>query len=250
MALATDDLQTDPTAALPVLLDPTDHVIKHHAAVEVARAPALYRVLKRESERTTFKGARLRDGRDRDWMALQLIMLTAVRKDAVISGSLEEVDTNRGVWEVSEDRQTKRKRTARIPLSPQAAMLTTALGASTQGVHNRWWSVREYFSLPGHKPITIHGLRATFRMWCQTNQVQYELAEESLGHTVASEVGRAYERDDLLEQRRDVLTRYAEFLESAHPEHDDLAPGSIEPRTSMSSETKRMLADRIDNESP
>ena len=60
--------------------------------------------------------------------------------------------------------------------------------------------------------ITVHGLRSSFRTWCQETGVEETLAEMSLSHLVGSDVRRAYARSDMLEERRRVMSDWADFL--------------------------------------
>lgn len=62
------------------------------------------------------------------------------------------------------------------------------------------------------RSITIHGFRSVFSVWCAENGVNMEVAETCLDHEVGSKVRQAYQRSDLLEQRREVLQRYADAL--------------------------------------
>src|SRR6185369_14593212 len=46
------------------------------------------------------------------------------------------------------------------------------------------------------RPITPHGLRATFRTWGEEVDFPRDLLEESLGHQIGTAVERAYRRTD------------------------------------------------------
>ena len=48
------------------------------------------------------------------------------------------------------------------------------------------------------RPITPHGLRATFRTWGEDAGFPRDLLEESLGHQIGTAVERAYRRTDSL----------------------------------------------------
>ena len=58
---------------------------------------------------------------------------------------------------------------------------------------------------------TPHGLRATLRSWMAEQGVPRETAEQVLGHAVAG-VEAAYMRSDLLERRREILQRWADYI--------------------------------------
>lgn len=63
------------------------------------------------------------------------------------------------------------------------------------------------------RPAVVHGMRSTFRNWArERTNFRPELLELSLAHTVGSAVERAYARDDALEQRRAVMSTWAEFI--------------------------------------
>ena len=59
---------------------------------------------------------------------------------------------------------------------------------------------------------TVHGLRTSFRTWCQETGVEDNLAEMCLGHLVGSDVRRAYARSDMFEERMRVMSDWADFL--------------------------------------
>lgn len=60
--------------------------------------------------------------------------------------------------------------------------------------------------------VTMHGCRSTFRDWCAENGVDRVLAEKCLMHATGNEVEQAYQRSDLLEQRRPVMQQWANTL--------------------------------------
>jgi integrase len=59
---------------------------------------------------------------------------------------------------------------------------------------------------------TAHGFRSSFRDWCSEHGVARDLAERALAHTVENKVEAAYHRTDLLEQRRPVMQKWADFI--------------------------------------
>lgn len=60
--------------------------------------------------------------------------------------------------------------------------------------------------------LTMHGCRSTFRDWCAETGQDPILAEKSLMHATGSEVEQAYQRSDLLEQRRPLMQAWADAL--------------------------------------
>ena len=63
-----------------------------------------------------------------------------------------------------------------------------------------------------NKPVTMHGCRSTFRDWCAENGIDRVLAEKSLMHATGNEVEQAYQRADLLEQRRPIIEQWSDYL--------------------------------------
>ena len=62
-------------------------------------------------------------------------------------------------------------------------------------------------------PVTVHGIRSLFRDWCAENGVPDAEAEKALGHTWGNAVTAAYYRTDLLEQRKELMQKWANALE-------------------------------------
>ena len=58
--------------------------------------------------------------------------------------------------------------------------------------------------------ITPHGFRSTFRSWCADHGHDRELAEAALAH-FAGGVEGAYQRTDMLDRRRELMSRWAAF---------------------------------------
>jgi integrase len=64
-------------------------------------------------------------------------------------------------------------------------------------------------------PFTVHGFRATFRTWAaEKTNVQNDVAEAALAHSVGNKVVAAYQRGDLFEKRRTLMKTWANFLQN------------------------------------
>jgi len=91
------------------------------------------------------------------------------------------------------------------PLSPMAmAMLLKKINRNGSG-KPRWVDPRS------GRPITPHGLRATFRTWGEDKGLSRDLLEEALGHQIGNAVERAYRRTDSFDRRRAVMAAWARF---------------------------------------
>jgi integrase len=71
--------------------------------------------------------------------------------------------------------------------------------------------VREELQMDSH----VHGLRATFRTWVTDHAItvcDHDAAEIAQDHVIESRVHRAYDRADMMAERRDLAERWVAFL--------------------------------------
>jgi integrase len=67
----------------------------------------------------------------------------------------------------------------------------------------------------GNDDMTAHGFRATARtMIAERLGIAPEVIEAQLAHAVADALGRAYNRTQYLEQRRDMMSKWADYLDA------------------------------------
>ena len=59
---------------------------------------------------------------------------------------------------------------------------------------------------------TNHGFRSSFRDWGAEQGHSHELLERALAHKVRNATEKAYNRTDLLEQRRPLMQAWADYL--------------------------------------
>ena len=167
--------------------------------------------------------------------ALEFLILTNVRTDAVLNATWEEFDLEQAVWIVPlvhlKDRAhgkegfrvplpsravqiVRRMQEARLspfvfpgqargkPLSNMA--LLTLLKRMNSGDDKKW------IDSVSRRPITAHGFRATFRTWAEeVATFPHAIIEQAMGHQVGTQVERAYRRTDVLEKRRDLMDAWA-----------------------------------------
>jgi hypothetical protein len=63
--------------------------------------------------------------------------------------------------------------------------------------------------------FTVHGFRSSFKTWAvEMTAFPNELSEAALAHVTGDRVEQAYKRTDVLERRRELMQRWAQFLES------------------------------------
>jgi integrase len=168
--------------------------------------------------------------------ALEVTLLTGLRTGEVIGARWSEIDLERKTWVIPPERLKDRKtRTEphRVPLSPQVVAILKALPRLGEFVFaglkpgkplsnmamlsllkdmNRDQSGKPRWVDPkSGRPITPHGLRATFRTWGEDAGFPRDLLEESLGHQVGTAVERAYRRTDGFDRRRAIMDVWANF---------------------------------------
>jgi integrase len=179
------------------------HIVTHRKAMPFGDCPAFIQGL---SGQSSF-GA----------MALLFQILCCVRPTEARLAQWSEIDFSTAIWTIPASRM-KAHREHRIPLSRQALELLQRLASLRTSA----------FIFPGRSCDTLscqpineicagaecqaHGFRSSFADWSAHHEYSYELTELSLAHAFGSTVSRAYRRTDLIEQRRELLQRWANFL--------------------------------------
>ncbi len=171
--------------------------------------------------------------------ALEFLILTNVRTDAVLKAAWDEFDLEQAVWTVPlvnlKDRK-HRKEGFRVPLVERAVeivqrmhegrtsrfvfpgqapgkplsnmALLMLLKRMNSGTNEKWLD-----PMSG-RPITAHGFRATFRTWAEeVATVPHAVIEQAMGHQVGTQVERAYRRTDVLDKRRALMEAWAQWCE-------------------------------------
>jgi integrase len=181
--------------------------IKHFAALPYAELPAFMAEL------------RQRDGVAE--RALELCILCASRSGEILGARWPEIDLDTGVWTVPA-RRMKGGEAHRVPLSSVAvALLRNLPGKSNDGpvfIGTRPGTplgkdaLARALARMGCDGITTHGFRSTFRDWAaERTAFSYAARELALAHAVHSKQSRAYERTDLLDERRKLMSKWAAF---------------------------------------
>jgi integrase len=171
--------------------------------------------------------------------ALEFLILTNARTDAVLKAQWKELDLDGAVWTVPlaslKDRKY-RKEPFRVPLSARAVEIVKDMEKARISsfvfpghVRNKPLSNMALLTLlkrmnagdskvwtdsSSGKPITAHGFRATFRTWAEeVATFPHAVIEQAMGHQVGGQVERAYRRTDVLEQRRKLMDAWAAYCE-------------------------------------
>lgn len=203
------DLQAVPKAR--ELLGKQRHTITHTPAVPWQDVPAFYKSL---------------DDGGVTHLSLRLLILTAVRSHPLRHIQADQIEGD--VWTVPAERQkgtVGQMSDFRVPLSTQAQELVSEARKFE----------RRGFLFPGLKKGVIsdvtwtrlmdrrgmierpHGFRSSFRTWVsEATGFPRELGEMALSHVIGSKVERSYERTDFLEQRRELMQAWADWVVGAN----------------------------------
>ena len=181
----------------------------HHAAMPYAELPAFM--------------ARLAETPGVAALALQFLILTATRTSETLNMTFDEVSFETATWTVPKERM-KMQRENQVPLSAAAAAILRAQKAEP-GKNPHVFPGRPTKPLSSMAlnmllrrmkvPVTIHGFRATFRMWAAEQGIAFELAEQALAHAAGNQIVVAYQRSNLLEQRRPVMESWGRYVTGA-----------------------------------
>lgn len=165
--------------------------------------------------------------------ALEFAILCASRSNEVRGATWAEIDEKAGVWIIPAERM-KAEREHRVPLSPAALALLESLPrmagtdiifpsakngklsdmtltavirrmdeASTKDCGDGWKD-------SAGNVITAHGFRSTFRDWAgEMTAYPREVIEHALAHQLKDKAEAAYQRGDLLEKRRRLMSDWA-----------------------------------------
>ena len=153
-------------------------------------------------------------------LLIELVAFTGVRTVEARLSTWPEIDTAAAVWSIPADK-TKTGDLHRVALScPALTILDQARQHSgPDGLvfpsrtgrpisHGTPAQVFRKLGIPG----TIHGLRSSFRTWAAEAGYPREICEAALGHRTGNAVEVAYSRTDYLEQRRQLMKHWGEYL--------------------------------------
>ena len=215
--------QRNPAADLQDALKPVQS--RHHAAiVEPKEAGALLRdVLAYEGHPVTRA-------------ALQLSALLLLRPGELRQMEWAWVDLDGAMLTVPPEVMKRKKAEKRdgpphlVPLAPQAVAILRELQPLTGGEGRRYVfpslltgercmsenTVRGALRRMGYgnDDMTAHGFRAMARtMIAERLGVAPDVIEAQLAHAVGDSLGRAYNRTQFVEQRADMMTKWADYLD-------------------------------------
>ncbi len=223
-AIADDLVAASPCEKARTLLGPLKKSTRNHAAMPYRDLPAFMVQLR--------SGAISAEYMTR--LALEFVILTAARSGEVREMPRAEVDLKKRIWVVPAERM-KMDREHRVPLSSRAieivqeadrlrreSPLTFPMSSGEPMSDMTLLAVLRRAELP----VTVHGFRSSFKTWAvEHEEAPDEWSELALAHADDNKTRKSYRRTDFFEQRRDLMERWAQFLERAsQPPLVDAAP--------------------------
>ena len=181
------------------------HKAKHHNSLMLSDVPSFAAMLHE-----------LGDLESKCWL---MGLLTAGRASEYLKAKWTEVDFENAVLNVPPERRKDCKdEPFRIPLATQAMALINSMPRKNDYIfvknngkpYSVTYPLLTYIKQAG-VDTTLHGMRSSFSVWCAENGKDRYLREACLCHTLDNAVAQAYQRSDLLEQRRPLMQEWADF---------------------------------------
>ena len=166
---------------------------------------------------------RAQDAQSGAKLCFEFLVLTAARSGEVRGARWDEIDMDNAIWVVPANRM-KARLEHRVPLSGRALHVL-------EQAHDLYGSHGLIFPSIRHKIMqdsvlsglvrdagvdsTVHGFRSSFRQWAaERTNIPREVAELALAHVNQDKTESAYQRSDLIEQRRKLMDAWASYLDA------------------------------------
>lgn len=189
------------------------HEVKHHRSLPADQLQFVFQ--------TVYDSDRKPTADDVD--IIKALCLTLCRIGEVLSLQFEWVDYAEKIIVIPAEHM-KAKREHRIPLTPQLEKLIArrdkgkggyifASDRSDTGILSR----NTFIHRSKLKDlITPHGFRSMGRSWMSLQGFSFEASEYCLAHRVENRTQMAYQRYDYLEQRREIMKSWCDYVESCY----------------------------------
>ena len=169
--------------------------------------------------------------------ALLFLILNAARSGAIRNLTFSEIDFNRQIWTMKADSVERKTNVDRFyPLSTQSIELLTqqkehaindlVFPSSKPNKSGSYVlsdmtltsilrkNAQEFESDIAGRIPTAHGFRTSFKGWATAQGYDDKWSEIQLAHDVGNAVQQAYDREQLIEQRRNMMQEWANFVAS------------------------------------
>ncbi len=158
-------------------------------------------------------------------LGLKFLILTAARTDEIRRAVWSEIDFEDKMWRIPAKRM-KMESAHNVPLSRQAIALLEHIGSIFGRSGYIFPAIRDYekpmsqntmlyamHRLGYHSKGTVHGFRATFSTICNEKGFNGDVIEKALAHEPRNRVRGAYNRSEYIEQRRELMQWWADYLD-------------------------------------
>ncbi len=185
----------------------SQHQVKHFTSLPYERAPELWAWLHNRPR----MGPQTQVG-------ISLALLLGKRTSELRKMRWKDIDFDNAVWITPAEHMKKRK-AHRQPLPKQALEALKYISQFSANfelvlANDKGKGLSEnamLYALKRFDDITTHGFRATLGSWCAENGVSREVRNHLKAHQPKS-MDAAYQRSDLLAERRVVLQKWADFV--------------------------------------
>ena len=156
-------------------------------------------------------------------LCLRFLVLTAARSAEARGARWSEIEEADAAWRIPGERM-KSGTEHRVPLSRQAlAVLDAARGLNDSsdlvfpsplkpGYPLSWQTLLKLLRT-NELDCTVHGFRSSFKTWAiEATTTPWAVGEAALAHVVGNSTEAAYVRGDLFEQRRALMSAWADFI--------------------------------------
>ena len=161
-------------------------------------------------------------------LALQFTILTAARSGEVRGATWDEINMDAALWTIPADRM-KAGEAHMVPLSDDALDVLKEVQGLVRGRRGEPVfpgmkgkplsdaTVAKALRVAGGGDATVHGMRSAFRDWVAEKMptVPGDVAEAALAHAIPNRVEAAYLRAKYLDQRRELMAKWSQYLVGA-----------------------------------
>ena len=154
---------------------------------------------------------------------VKVLCLTLCRISEVVALRYDWIDFEQGVITIPAS-QMKAKREHRIPICSQLEKILKrrqALGGvfvfpSPKSKSGHAARIMQYDLGVFNELTTLHGFRSTGRSWMAVNGYDFAACEYCLAHRCENSTQASYQRYDYLEQRREIMQAWGDFVEQCY----------------------------------
>lgn len=212
-AIAQGWRNDNPAQSIDSALPKGNKVVKHHKSLPYKDVGnAIERIKKSDATNTTK-------------LALEILILTALRSGEVRNAKWNEVNLENKIWTIPSERMKKRKE-HNVPLSPRCIEIFEEALKLNNDVNESDFIFTNQTTDKPLSDVTLsklvrelkincvpHGFRSSFRIWAseQTN-IPREVCEFALAHVVGDAAEQAYQRSDLFDKRRKLMEMWSQYL--------------------------------------